>query len=162
MATTECATELAPFLGSVQNVFGVMLQTEVEQIAVEKLEAGSTDLVSSSAVIGLKGTDSWTLTLVIPAETGKRITQRFLQTEEDLPEGDISDALGELANMVAGGAKAQLSSERNENISITLPTVVTGSNYKLDHPAACKEAKIRYVSDLGDFAMDVIYCHKGS
>ena len=162
MATTECATELAPFLDSIQNVFGVMLQTEVEQVKVEDLVAKKTDLVSSSAVIGLKGTDSWTLTLVIPEETGKKITQRFLQTDEDLPAGDIADALGELANMVAGGAKAQLSSQRNEDISITLPTVVTGSDYKLGHPAASQEAKIRYASELGDFAMDVIFCNKRS
>jgi len=75
-STTKITVELAPFIDSVDKVFTVMLQSTLEQIDVDQLDdEGAAKIVSSTAVIGLKGAAFWTLSRVMPAPTGSAITR---------------------------------------------------------------------------------------
>ena len=159
-STTKITVELAPFIDSVDKVFTVMLQSTLEQIDVDQLDdEGAAKIVSSTAVIGLKGAAFWTLSRVIPAPAGSAITRRFLRTDEDLSSADITDALDARATMIAGGARAELSTARNKDISISLPTVVTGSDCHLEHPAGSEILAAAWRSELGNFTTNVTSCN---
>jgi len=53
---------------------------------------------------------------------------------ETVPEltDEVRDAVGEIANMVAGGAKAALS-EKGYSFQLTVPSVVVGKNHSIAH-----------------------------
>ena len=90
-----------------------------------------------SGIIGLAGEIKGAVVLSFPSNLARRIFEAM--TGESVPEGDpsIADVVGELANMVAGGAKGALS-ERGMGYRISVPTVVTGKDhfvsYKSDGP----------------------------
>ncbi len=46
-------------------------------------------------------------------------------------DADVADAVGELTNMIAGAAKAQL---EHLQLSVSLPTVITGKSHCIDFP----------------------------
>jgi chemotaxis protein CheX len=52
-----------------------------------------------------------------------------LETSEDISEEDISDAIGEVCNMVMGSLKKRLLDSVG-NLDLSIPTVVSGSNIK--------------------------------
>lgn len=55
----------------------------------------------------------------------KALAQALLSTKEELREADVSDALGEIANILAGGAKKRRSHVRSD-MSLGLPIVLDG------------------------------------
>jgi len=65
--------------------------------------------------------------VVASADDAAAIARRMLQLPDDEPigEGDIGDAIGELANMIAGATKASLASEIGV-VALGLPVVVNG------------------------------------
>ncbi len=156
MSVTGTPTTLQPFKDALANVFGVMLQCSLEEVETADTVDTPTG-VSSAAVVGLRGSALWTLTLIVPEKTGAAIARRFLQVEEDLPESEIVDAVRELANMVAGGAKAILAKDRGEHITITLPTVVTGSDCHVDHPLEATTSSVTFSSEVGELWMRVAH-----
>jgi chemotaxis protein CheX len=90
-----------------------------------------------SGIIGLAGDVKGAVVLSFPSVLAKKIFEAM--TGESVPEGDpaIADVVGELANMVAGGAKGSLA-EQGMGYRISVPTVVTGKehfvSYKTDGP----------------------------
>jgi chemotaxis protein CheX len=58
----------------------------------------------------------------------QRLSRAFLampEEEGDLPEGDVADALGEMANILAGDVKRRMA-ERDPALKLGLPIVVRG------------------------------------
>lgn len=90
-----------------------------------------------SGIIGLAGEVKGAVVLSFPSSLAKKIFEAM--TGEQVPDGDpaIADVVGELANMVAGGAKGALA-EQGMGYRISVPTVVTGKehfvSYKTDGP----------------------------
>lgn len=90
-----------------------------------------------SGIIGLAGEIKGAVVLSFPSSLARRIFEAM--TGESVPEGDpaVADVVGELANMVAGGAKGALS-DKGMGYRISVPTVVTGKDhfvsYKSDGP----------------------------
>ncbi len=64
-----------------------------------------------------------TLTIMFEKGTGEKMAQRLFYTEDELEEEDVHDAIGELANMVAGNAKSVLADVLQEHIGLGLPLV---------------------------------------
>ena len=151
--------EISPFVEATANVFKVMMQTVPEQ--VDKVDPASIkNGPNSTAIIGLRGTLLWTLTINFPEKTGRTITQKLLQTDDAVSKDEISDTLGEVANMVAGGAKAELARLRGEDISLSLPTVITGQDYCLEHPKDSKTSLVSFRSTLGEFTIGITLSNK--
>ena len=68
----------------------------------------------------------------------------FAQPESDLDEADIFDAIGELANTIAGNVKPLL----GERCSLSLPTVVRGDELQLEVTRATELFGVSYPSPL--------------
>ena len=66
--------------------------------------------------------------------------------------GELKDAVGELTNMVAGGAKSQLQGKGIE-FNIGLPTVVVGENHYLELPHDATSYIVPMTTDAGAFNM---------
>ncbi len=148
-----------PFIDATANVFKVLLQTHLEP--VEKIDAASAEGGRhSTAIIGLRGIVLWTLTISFPEKTGRIITQKLLQTDGPVSKVEISDALGEVANIIAGGAKVELARTHGEDICLSLPTVITGQDYCLEHPKDSKTSEVRFQTALGEFTIGITVSNK--
>jgi chemotaxis protein CheX len=114
-------------------VFQTMLGEEVTQ-----LKNGQPEKIESCilAMISLSGAGGGTLSLRCNRNTARALAAKLLATtpEEIKSDTDISDAIGEVANMTAGNLKTQLTAELpNSNLLLSIPTVVTGDDYKVQH-----------------------------
>ncbi|MEM1166742.1 MAG: chemotaxis protein CheX [Planctomycetota bacterium] len=144
-------TYLVPFIKSTTTMFETMfaLPVEIGEPSIKKASPVSFDV---SGIIGFSGDITGSVILSFPKATALRVTQ--LMTGEDLTDkpDDLSDAIGELVNMVAGGAKAQF---EGRQVGITCPSVVLGKEITVhtqsDIPCIC----IPCDCDCGNFTIEL-------
>ncbi len=82
-----------------------------------------------TAMIGLAGALCGILTVCCSAETARQIAQSMLGDTVDC-EDQVSDALGEVCNMIAGNFKNKLAGT-DERCLLSVPSVVSGGEYSL-------------------------------
>lgn len=113
-----------------QEIFQTMLMMEASPgQAVTKRAKGFVDSVS--AIVGMAGANKGMLAIHIPEATALIITSSFLMMEVTEVDEDVKDAIGELANMVAGSIKANLT-EQGQEFKLSIPSVVCGAEYEID------------------------------
>jgi chemotaxis protein CheX len=117
-----------------RSVFSTMLGLELMHLPLEVDPLKNfTDCIS--AMVGLAGTYNGLVSVHQPISLGTRLAGVMLDTELEEGDKDILDALGEVANMVAGNLKQHLS-KGGSDIRLSTPSVVTGHEYLI----SCKEA----------------------
>ena len=141
-----------PFIQSVKNVFSTMLATD---LLVSRPFVKVDDRLTSdvSALIGLSGDAVGCVALCFPMETATKVTGKFAGIEMSKEHEDFADALGELANMVAGGAKAKLD---GFTVRISLPNVVVGRNHVVSHSSRKPRLVLPCDAPLGRFSVEVV------
>ncbi|GAB4165617.1 MAG: hypothetical protein Tsb0017_07560 [Geothermobacteraceae bacterium] len=72
---------------------------------------------------------------------------------EDFGE-DVFDAMGEFANMLAGSVKAELSA-RGLEVSLAIPSVVTGPDYSVDSSIEGENVVLRFETEHGPFLVEL-------
>lgn len=114
-ALLECAT---------QEVFEIMLgcQVKLAEVLEDNLDHGLT------AIVGLAGALCGVVTVRCAAETAGQIAQGMLG-ETTVSEAQITDALGEMCNMIAGNFKNKLAGT-DERCMLSVPSVISGIGYR--------------------------------
>jgi chemotaxis protein CheX len=110
---------------SVREVFDIMLGTRLEFLgsAADRCEAMFT------ALVGLAGSLRGVLSIRCSDQTSRIIAGKMLGMPLDAVDNDSWDALGEIANMIAGNFKGKLSGAGN-HCMLSVPTIIVGSNYE--------------------------------
>ena len=84
------------------------------------------------------------------------IAKNMLPVESKTIDGAIIDLVGELANMVLGGAKSHL-----ENggfvFRLSLPTIILGSDYLIAHQTNAPIIKLPFTMPDGEFVIEAGY-----
>ncbi|MEO1008054.1 MAG: chemotaxis protein CheX [Planctomycetota bacterium] len=140
-----------PFVSSVQHVFATMLQLPVE-VGEPSIKGGDAAEHGVSAVIGLRGECEGSVSLGFSEESAVRIVSLFVGREPDFGSADFVDALGELANMVVGGAKSRIEGRRT---TITLPRVVLGPTHAASSREDTPAIELPCGSDCGGFTIEI-------
>ncbi|ACD96766.1 chemotaxis protein CheX [Trichlorobacter lovleyi] len=81
-----------------------------------------------SAMVGLAGTYNGLISIHQPTSLAMKLTEAMLDMEVNEIDQDVFDALGEIANMVAGNVKQHLS-KGGLDVRLSTPSVATGSDY---------------------------------
>lgn len=141
-----------PFIASVKNVFKTMLATEVmvSKPLVKRQDEAFADV---SAVIGLSGDATGCVVLSFPRATAIAAARKFAGIEMSEAHEDFADALGELANMVAGHAKASL---EGMDLNISLPSVIIGRDHSVSQSRIAPRLALPCDSPLGRFSVEVV------
>lgn len=136
-----------------QEIFETMLGMEVT--AHPPLETRVTSFQHSiSGLIGLAGPYKGMLAIHIPEPVAKTITSNFLCMEIEEINDDVKDALGELANMLAGNIKTSLGDEGSD-IKLSIPSAVCGEEYTIDSFAEGGDrAVIPFSVEGGEFLVE--------
>ena len=143
-----------PFIEAVDSVFRTMLSVEPKrkQIRVSATQSSGQLLTS---LVGISGQVSGVVALRFPPTTALRLAGRMLDAEPTEVNEEVIDAISELANMVAGSAKAKFN--HDPPLQLGMPTVVEGSGYRLKYPSGSIWLEVPFSSEAGDFSMEVTY-----
>ena len=145
------AEYINPFLQATKNAFQTMLECPLERGQVGLLDPAQKSF-DICGVIGLSGKAIGTVVLNLSTDVALKATSKLLMADATEVNSDVFDAVGELTNMVAGGAKAQL--EQLE-LSISLPTVISGSSHEIHFPSNVTPISIPFSSPWGPLSVDV-------
>ena len=145
-----------PFVTSAVKVFATMLDCHLERGQLY-LKGNSQPDFEISGVIGLSGNASGTVVLSLGRDTAIQAAATMLGEQPTELDADVVDAIGELTNMVAGSAKAQL--EQFE-MSLSLPSVIIGKNHSVEFPSGVTPIGIPFECEWGSVCLDVGLCEK--
>ncbi|PHS11336.1 MAG: chemotaxis protein CheX [Blastopirellula sp.] len=143
-----------PFINSITNTFDTMLGCQIErgQLALADPNQGSNDVCG---VIGLSGRAVGSVIVGLSKEVAIQASAAMLMMDPSEFDGineDVVDAIGEIANMVAGSAKAQL---EEFELSISLPTVVVGSPADIRFPSGIQPISVPFTCKWGELELQV-------
>lgn len=124
---------IAPFVDATKETFKTLAAMDLRRRAIY-IKDGFEMYGEVSGVIGLSGTTTGTCSLSLQASLAEDMVRAMLMMpeNEELPESDIRDGIGELINMIAGAAKTKLSTTRYK-FNITLPTIISGGKHEIFH-----------------------------
>lgn len=140
-----------PFVRSVLSVFSTMVQCELTR-GQPFIKDSFQPAYEVSGVIGLSGKAKGTVVLSLDREAAMRATEALLGERPLTLNADVTDAVGELTNMIAGNAKAQL---EHFALSVTLPTVITGKGHCIDFPKGATAICIPFDCEWGAVSVEV-------
>jgi len=124
------AEYINPFIRSLRNTFQTMLACEAHRGQLSVGLGAPTDGVSG--VIGLSGKARGTVVLNMSPQVALKAASVMLAEDVTEVNADVLDAVGELTNIIAGNAKAQL---EQYDLRVSLPNVVTGNDHRLHLPS---------------------------
>jgi chemotaxis protein CheX len=123
-----------PFIQATVNVFKTMVFLEVirGKPFLKKPGGPKADI---SGTIGLAGKANGVVAVTFSKEIACKITSNMLGEVFTELNDTVKDSIGEIANMIAGGAKGIIS-EKGLNFKIALPSVIVGSDHTLSYPSS--------------------------
>jgi len=115
----------------------------------------SRDQAALIAIISLVGEVEWSLCLGLPKATAEKIGEKFFGMPLEFDGPDLSDCIGEIANIFAGDVKGKLD-ERGVKADISLPSVIRGIAIRIlvgrGSPYTCNY----YTCEAGNFWCEVV------
>ncbi len=139
-----------PFLTAVKEVFETMIQVSftIGKPCLKKDGIPSHDV---SSIIGITGEVAGSVVINFSAKTALQLASALLGDELSALDADCVDAIGEIANMVAGSAKNGFPVT---NTSLSVPTVVVGK-HKVSYPSSIPIISIPCETSEGKFSIDI-------
>jgi len=140
-----------PFMGAIKNVFKTMLKMDVQfgKPHVHNQETVSHDV---SGIIGLSGDVVGAVIVSFPKLSAVKIASVFAGINLSDADEDFTDAIGELANMIAGNAKKDI---EGLHISISTPSVVIGAGHQVKSTRLTPKLAIPCSCPAGSFVVEV-------
>ncbi len=143
-----------PFIEAVDSVFSTMLGVKPKRAGLRVSDGHSKGEVITS-LVGISGKVSGVVALRFPPQTALDLASRMLGSEVKVINEEVTDAISEMVNMVAGSAKAKFN--HNPPLELGLPTVVEGTGYRLRYPSKSVWLEVPFTSEAGNFTMEVTY-----
>ncbi len=140
-----------PFIRSLGNAFKTMLNCEVRRGA-PCLKTDPWPNYEISGIIGLSGRAIGTVVLSLSEAVALKAASTMLLCDFNEINAEVVDAVGELANVVAGAAKAEL---EEYQMSTSLPSVITGRNHSVRFPSNVTPICVPFQTDWGPLALEV-------
>jgi len=145
-----------PFLSSLMNVLSTMAQTQLKpgKPMMKKTEVAKGDV---SGLIGMVGPQTkGSLSISFDEELALTIMERMLGERPDKINEEVTDMVGEITNMVAGGAK-NLLGEKGYEFDMATPIVVSGTNHTITHKCDGPKVLMPFSTDAGRAHIEVCF-----
>lgn len=150
--TEEELTKL--LIGDIREVFSTMVGLE-DLLHIPSLIEPMTHFEDCvTAMIGLAGSYSGMVAVHTPTILALQITSNMLGMDVAEMNEDVSDALGEIANMIAGSFKQHLT-RCGADSRISTPSVVTGSDYNVSAGTSQDSITLRFLTDDSWFIVGI-------
>lgn len=153
MASLVKVEHINPFVTATMETFLTMVKATIVPGKIF-LVKGAKLHHDISGIIGLSGGAKGTIALSFPKLTALKTVSQLIEEKVVTIDDIVKDAVGELANIVAGAAKKDLS---QYDISISLPTVVIGEGHELQGGKEVIPMAVPFDSPLGIFSLIVSF-----
>jgi chemotaxis protein CheX len=145
-----------PFLYSLLDVLRTMAQTELTpgrpQLKQNDLAQGDV-----SGLIGMVGPQTrGSFSVTFQQHLALKIYQRMLGSEASEINSEISDMVGEITNMVTGGAKRILG-EQGYEFEMATPAVVSGPGHSISHKVKGSRISMPFTSPDGNAFIEICF-----
>ena len=143
-----------PFINSVVSTLEMMLG-ETPKRKTPYLKVGKATEGDITGLIGFAEKNvTGSVALSFPTATAIHVYNIMTGEHTARINREVQDSIGELANIVAGGAKTELAKE-GCSFHISIPTVIVGKNHAISHKVDTPVVVIPFtLNDLG-FIMEV-------
>lgn len=146
--------ELSSYISeATTEVFNTMLTMEVTP-GETRSKRERTFRGTISGMVGMAGSCKGLVAIHLPEPVATHITGSFLGMEVDAINEDVQDAIGELANMLAGNLKGFLLRNGLE-LTLSIPSTVWGDEYTLDCPQEESGVIVPFALPGGEFLVEV-------
>jgi chemotaxis protein CheX len=145
-----------PFLASLINVLSTMAQTELTpgKPKVKKDEVARGDV---SGLIGMVGPQTkGSFSISFDESLALTIMERMLGERPDEINEEVTDMVGEITNMVTGGAK-NLLGEKGYDFEMATPIVVSGTGHTITHKCDGAKLMMPFTSEDGNAHIEVSF-----
>jgi len=125
---------IQPFIKVCETVFRDFCQTEVK--AGRVFFVAKDEYITSwdiSGIIGLSGQISGAVAISMKDFTAFQVTKILTGNTHKSLDADVTDAIGEIINIIAGNVKKNFEDELR--IKISLPTIITGKAHLIVWPS---------------------------
>lgn len=138
-----------------KDVFSTMLMVELE--AEDVVKQDEVEIKSNiTSMIGLGGGIKGLLAVHCPSFVATNITSGFLGMDVEEIDDDVKDAIGEIANMVAGNLKISYASI-NVNIELAIPTSIVGESFYVSGIADATRLVVPFRMGKETFWVELMY-----
>ncbi len=144
------AAYIKPFVDAVKNLFKTMLDLpfSLEKPYIKKDPIPEYEV---AGIIGMSGGVSGCVVINMGEALALQMASELLDEKKTELDDDCIDAIGEIANMIAGNAKTDFP---DENCSISVPSVVIGK-HKTSYPQGIEVISIPCRAGDGKLVIDV-------
>lgn len=153
VAATQTADYINPMLSATRTVFETMLDCVPRRVGMS-LKDDIYPKYELSAVIGITGKAAGTIVLSLSHEAAVQVLNRMLGIETNEINSEVCDAVGELTNMIAGSAKAQM---EHLQLSISVPSIIRGRDHRICYPSNISPICIPFESEIGSFSIEFAF-----
>jgi chemotaxis protein CheX len=140
-----------PVISATRSVFEMMLNCVPNRTGL-RMRTLQDPRHEVSAVIGVSGKAAGTIVVNLSQHAACEVLRRMVGSETTEITAEVCDAVGELTNMIAGSAKAQLA---KYELSISLPNVISGSDHTVHFPSDVTPMVIAFESEIGPLTIEV-------
>ncbi|GGA80985.1 chemotaxis protein CheX [Neiella sp. HB171785] len=145
-----------PFLTSLQNVLGTManMQLTPGKPGLKRDEVARGDVSGLIGMIGPQTKGSFSISF--EQELAFEIMQRMLGERPTSVNEEVTDMVGEITNMVTGGAK-NLLGDKGYEFDMATPAVVSGPAHTITHKAKGPKLILPFTSDAGKAYIEICF-----
>jgi len=140
----------------VKEIFGTMVGLEDLLHLPIQIDPMSNFSDCISALVGLAGTYNGLVSLHMPTNLALAATSCMLGMEVSEINDDVNDAMGEIANMIAGSFKQHLT-KSGMDIQISTPSVIHGKEYVISLGSNPQQIAVRFATDDDWFMVAVAF-----
>ena len=140
-----------PVIRSLETTFSTMLNASLKRTGLDLMENNQA-LHPVSGIIGVSGKAIGTVVLSLSVNVALKAASTMLMIEKTAIDDEVMDAVGELTNIVTGGAKAQLEAF---HMTMSLPNVLMGDDCRLHFPANSHPIAIPFACPWGPLSLQV-------
>ncbi len=147
-----------PFLSSFINVIKTMAQLELTP-GKPKAKASQDTMARGdvSGLIGMVGSQTkGSLSISFEEGLALEIMRRMLGEAPDSVNEEVSDMVGEITNMVTGGAK-RLLGEKGYDFDMATPMVVSGPSHTITHKADGTTVAMPFETEFGKATIELCF-----
>jgi len=145
-----------PFLNAILDVLSTMAHVEAKpgKIALKKNTKARGDV---SGLIGLAGKEAkGSLAITFTESVILDITCKMLGESVDSIDETVTDMVGEITNMVTGGAKRTFS-EMGYDFDLAIPGVISGKSHTINHQTNGKTIVLPFNTPKGEFFVEICF-----
>ncbi len=143
-ATTEALGTMASMSINIKNITEINGDSDYVDI---------TNCKDITVIMGFSGGRKGSILVSFPTGVALNTVGGMLGIEFTEVDADVRDGIGEMVNVIAGGAKSKLQN-KNIDFELSIPNIVMGANHHISAPSSTSRTRVEFETECGDFFLE--------